>query len=90
MKYSIDNPLATANRFIDGGLIANLKKVGKGPLIVISEDKGVRKAVSNLPGVEVTVLRNLNAELLAPGANAGRLVIWTKSAFVSIDETWEE
>jgi large subunit ribosomal protein L4e len=66
------------------------KKIGKGPLIVINEDKGVSKAARNLPGVDVTVLRNLNAELLAPGANAGRLVVWVKSAFTSLDETWED
>jgi large subunit ribosomal protein L4e len=73
-----------------GNMRGRGKKVGKGPLIVISEDKGVSKAAKNLPGVDVTILRNLNAELLAPGANAGRLVVWAKSAFNAIDETWEE
>lgn len=66
------------------------KKEGKGPLIVIYEDKGVSKAARNLPGVDVTVLRNLNAELLAPGAHPGRLVVWAKSAFTAIDELWED
>jgi len=66
------------------------KKEGKGPLIVIYEDKGVSKAARNLPGVDVTVLRNLNAELLAPGAHPGRLVVWAKSAFTALDETWED
>jgi large subunit ribosomal protein L4e len=66
------------------------KKTGKGPLIVISEDRGVSKAARNLPGVDVTILRNLNAELLAPGAHPGRLVVWAKSAFTAIDETWED
>lgn len=73
-----------------GNMRGRSKKIGKGPLIVITEDKGVSKAAKNLPGVDVTVLRNLNAELLAPGANAGRLVIWAKSAFNALDETWEE
>ena len=73
-----------------GNMRGRGKKIGKGPLIIISEDKGITKAARNLPGVDVTVLRNLNAELLAPGANPGRLVIWAKSAFAALDETWEE
>jgi large subunit ribosomal protein L4e len=73
-----------------GNMRGRGKKLGKGPLIVISEDKGIGKAAQNLPGVDVTVLRNLNAELLAPGAHAGRLVIWAKSAFNALDETWED
>jgi large subunit ribosomal protein L4e len=73
-----------------GNMRGRGRKIGKGPLIVINEDKGVSKAARNIPGVDVTVLRNLNAELLAPGANAGRLVVWAKSAFTALDETWED
>jgi large subunit ribosomal protein L4e len=73
-----------------GNMRGRSKKIGKGPLIVITEDKGIGKAAQNLPGVDVTVLRNLNAELLAPGAHAGRLVVWAKSAFNALDETWED
>ncbi|MEM7814123.1 MAG: 50S ribosomal protein L4 [Candidatus Aenigmatarchaeota archaeon] len=53
------------------------KKVG--PLIVVVEDKGISKAAKNL-GVDVCLVQNLNAEVLAPGAMPGRLVIWAKSA----------
>ena len=53
------------------------KKVG--PLIVVSEDKGISKAAKNL-GLDVCLVSNLNAELLAPGAMPGRLTIWSKSA----------
>jgi large subunit ribosomal protein L4e len=63
-------------------------KKGKGPLIVISQDQGISKAARNLPGVDVVTLKNLNAELLAPGAHAGRLVLWSKSAFTSLDKVW--
>jgi large subunit ribosomal protein L4e len=65
------------------------KKKGKGPLIVILEDKGIGKAAKNLPGVDLVKVNFLNAELLAPGAHPGRLVIWSKSAFESLDEVWE-
>ena len=63
-------------------------KVGKGPLIVVSEDQGISSAARNLPGVDIVTLKNLNAELLAPGAHAGRLVLWSKSAFTSLDTVW--
>jgi len=63
-------------------------KKGKGPLIVVNEDKGIGYAARNLPGIEVTDVYSLNAEMLAPGAHPGRLVIWTKSAFEQIDEVW--
>jgi large subunit ribosomal protein L4e len=64
------------------------KKEGKGPLIVISEDLGIVKAAMNLPGVDIVNVRNLNAELLAPGAHPGRLVVWTESAFNALDKVW--
>jgi large subunit ribosomal protein L4e len=65
-------------------------KKGKGPLIVVGEDKGIGFAARNLPGVEVTDVYGLNAELLAPGAHPGRLVIWTQSAIEQLDEVWME
>ncbi|MGD2200441.1 MAG: 50S ribosomal protein L4 [Candidatus Bathyarchaeota archaeon] len=64
------------------------RKVGKGPMIVITEDLGIVKAASNLPGVDIVDLKDLNAELLAPGTHPGRLVIWTESAFSMLDEVW--
>jgi large subunit ribosomal protein L4e len=64
------------------------RKVGKGPLIVVADDLGIMKAASNLPGVDVVRVEDLNAEMLAPGAHPGRLVVWTKSAFTSLDEIW--
>lgn len=64
------------------------RKVGKGPLMVVAEDLGIGKAAANLPGVDIVNVEDLNAELLAPGAHAGRLVIWTKSALASLDEVW--
>ncbi len=63
-------------------------KKGKGPLIVVGEDNGIGYAARNLPGVEVTDVYSLNAELLAPGAHPGRLVIWTQSAIEQLDEAW--
>ena len=56
-----------------------------GPLLVINEDQGIRKAVGNFLGVDVAKAEKLNAELLAPGTSPGRLTIWTLSAFNSLD-----
>jgi len=72
-----------------GNMRGRGKKIGRGPLIVVSEDKGVGKAARNLPGVDIADVHSLNAELLAPGAHPGRLVIWGRSAFESLDEVWE-
>ena len=55
------------------------KKV-KGPLLVVGEDDGISLGARNHAGVDVVVVDNLNAELLAPGTHPGRLTIYTKSA----------
>lgn len=51
-----------------------------GPLIVVAEKCPMQKAAANIPGVDVVTVKNLNAELLAPGAVPGRLTIFTPSA----------
>lgn len=64
-------------------------KKGKGPLIVVADDKGIGNAARNLPGVDIVDVYSLNAELLAPGAHPGRLTLWAKSAIEQLDEAWE-
>jgi large subunit ribosomal protein L4e len=54
------------------------KKVG--PLIVVSNDRGVGRAATSIPGVEVVSVDSLSVLPLAPGGVAGRLTIWTSSA----------
>ncbi|TRO62011.1 50S ribosomal protein L4 [Candidatus Bathyarchaeota archaeon] len=58
----------------------------KGPLLVIGEPSPVVKAASNIPGVDVVTVNQLNAELLAPGAHPGRLTIFTKKALEKMDK----
>lgn len=58
----------------------------KSILIVTTEDKGIVKAARNLPGVDIVMLDQLNAELLAPGTHAGRLTIYTESAVTRLEE----
>jgi large subunit ribosomal protein L4e len=55
-------------------------KQKKSVLIITGKNSPVLKASRNLPGVEAVTVNSLNVDLLAPGAEAGRLVVWTKSA----------
>jgi large subunit ribosomal protein L4e len=63
-----------------GKMRGRRKKMGVGPLIVISENGGIMDAARNLPGVDVAHVKDLNPEILAPGTHPGRLTIWTKSS----------
>ena len=57
-----------------------------GPLIVVGNDRGVGEAAGNIPGVEVVEARNLSVLHLAPGAQPGRLTIYTPSALSILGE----
>jgi len=59
-----------------------------GPLIVISENKGISKAANNIPGLDVVELKNLNTEMLAPGTCPGRLTLWSIGAFTQLDKIY--
>lgn len=61
-------------------------KIKTGPLIVITQDKGIFKAVKNLLGVNVCRVENLGTETLAPGAIPGRLTIFTESVIKKLGE----
>jgi large subunit ribosomal protein L4e len=71
-----------------GKMRGRREKGRKGPLIIVAEDLGISKAGGNLPGVDVVEVKRLNTELLAPGAHAGRLTVWTRSAVSSLDELY--
>ena len=43
------------------------------------------KAASNVPGVDVVAAKDLCAEDLAPGGDAGRLTVWTKQAIGALE-----
>jgi large subunit ribosomal protein L4e len=65
-------------------------KQATGPLIVIAENHGVTEAASNIPGVQVTKVNDLNPELLAPGTHPGRLTLWTNSALERLDKLYSK
>ncbi|HHQ44655.1 MAG TPA: 50S ribosomal protein L4 [Candidatus Altiarchaeales archaeon] len=54
-------------------------------LLAVGEDEGIRKAASNIPGIQISLVNELDLDILAPGAKAGVLTIWTESALEKID-----
>jgi len=58
---------------------------GVGPLIVITNDRGVGRAAGGIPGVGVTRVESLNVLDLAPGGVPGRLTLWTESALSALE-----
>lgn len=68
-----------------GKLRGRKYKGRKSVLIVAGSQGSILKAANNLPGVDVTTVDFLNAELLAPGTHAGRLTIWTESAISNLE-----
>lgn len=58
-------------------------------LVVGNKDAAVFKGANNLPGVQVKTVSSISASILAPGGDAGRLTVYTKSAIDKIGE-WTE
>lgn len=61
-----------------GKMRGRVYKQKKSILIVTANEP--LDAARNLPGVDVATVRQLNAELLAPGTHPGRLTVWTEGA----------
>ena len=53
-------------------------------LFVTSEEPS--RAARNLAGADVRTAGELDAEILAPGTDPGRLTVWTESALAEVDE----
>jgi large subunit ribosomal protein L4e len=55
-------------------------RTGVGPLIVVTNDRGVGRAAGGIPGVDVARVESLSVLDLAPGGVPGRLTLWTEAA----------
>ncbi|MGC8969147.1 MAG: 50S ribosomal protein L4 [Conexivisphaera sp.] len=66
------------------------RSVGKGPLIVVSEDRGISRAAGNIPGIDVVLAKDVSVLDLAPGGHPGRLTIWSEGALRSLPRALEE
>lgn len=62
-------------------------KIPKSLLVVIADECKLQNSAENLVGVDVVFAKNLNAEFLAPGGDAGRLTLFTESA-LKLMEKW--
>lgn len=61
----------------------------KSALLVVKQDAGIGKGARNIPGIDVVTIDDLDVEMLAPGAHAGRLTLWTKSAIENVGKITE-
>jgi large subunit ribosomal protein L4e len=57
----------------------------KSILLVVAQTDGLAKAARNVPGVDVVEAKDISAEDLAPGGDAGRLTVWTKAAIGAME-----
>ena len=69
-----------------GKLRGRAYRTPRSVLLVTSDGKA--PGARNLAGVEVVAARNLSAEDLAPGGDAGRLTVYTQGAIASIKEAY--
>lgn len=60
-------------------------KTKVGLLIIVSKDCALLKAAKNIAGINVRIVKSLNAKLLAPSASPGRLAIWTQDAIKELE-----
>lgn len=58
----------------------------KGLLIIVSKECKLVDASKNIPGINTAEVKTLNAEVLAPGADPGRLVLWTDKAIEVLEK----
>jgi large subunit ribosomal protein L4e len=64
-------------------------KMRRGPLFVLEDNcENLRRSLRNVPGVDVCNVGRLNIRQLAPGGHVGRLCVWTKSAFASLERVF--
>lgn len=83
VKLGLTNELSritTRVRAGRGKMRGRRTRTSKGPLLVVSKACKLQEAAKNIPGVDVVVVDGLNADLLAPGADVGRLTLFTKDA----------
>lgn len=57
-------------------------------ILVVAEGSKLKKIVKSFPGIDVSTAGMLNAELLAPGCQAGRLVVWSENAIKKLEEKY--
>ena len=57
-------------------------------LLIVCNKRGIEKGANNLVGVDIVEPKEINAEILAPGGDPGRLTLYTESAIKEM-EAWK-
>ena len=68
-----------------GKMRGRRRRTPRSILLVVAQRDALAKAARNVPGVDVAISKALCAEDLAPGGDAGRLTVWTKSAIEALE-----
>lgn len=69
-----------------GKMHGRVKRYKKGPLLVFNNKCEALKAARNIPGVDAVLVKNLNVDLLAPGANPGRQAVFSLSSIKTMED----
>ncbi|RME77641.1 50S ribosomal protein L4 [Candidatus Woesearchaeota archaeon] len=80
----------TKNRAGVAALRGRKTRRAKGPLVVVSKECAALKTARNIPGVDVVTIDKVNCELLAPGADVGRLTLYTEGAVDALENLFVE
>ncbi|MBU3905316.1 MAG: 50S ribosomal protein L4 [Nanoarchaeota archaeon] len=88
IKSDIDRAKIKKVRPGKGKMRGRKYKRKKSVLFIVSGNKGIVKAAKNLTGVDVCDVSNINVELLAPGAHAGRLTVFDEGAIKKLGELY--
>jgi large subunit ribosomal protein L4e len=70
-----------------GKLRGRAYRTPRSVLLVTADGKA--PGAFNLAGVDVVAARNLGAEDLAPGGDAGRLTVYTQGAIAALKEAFQ-
>lgn len=68
-----------------GKMRGRRKRQRKTALIVVGEDKGIKRATRNIPGANAATVKELSIDQLAPGGQPGRLTIYTENAIKKLE-----
>jgi large subunit ribosomal protein L4e len=58
----------------------------RGPLLIVGKDCKLLKSAKNIPGVEVSLIKNVSCDMLAPGSSLGRLTLFSEDAIKELKE----
>ena len=86
LEQEMERASKKTSRAGKGRLRGRRYKKAKGPLIVVSGDCKLLKSAKNIPGIDAVEIKNINAKLLAPGGEPGRLTLFTQQAIEKLEK----